>query len=66
MVSVGNYDNNYLNYAVKLLDAEMQKVNSTFVFAYYNADHFLVELPENMKSGKEFLERRYQKWLEHH
>lgn len=66
MVSVGNYDNNYLNYAVKLLEGEMQKVNSTFIFAYYNSDHFLAELPENMKTGKGFLERRYQWWLENH
>ncbi|MET1056897.1 MAG: alpha/beta hydrolase-fold protein [Pedobacter sp.] len=64
MVSVGTYDNFYLNHSVKLLDSEMQKLNSTFVFAYYNADHFLVELPENMKAGKEFLEKRHQLWLE--
>jgi hypothetical protein len=64
MVSVGNYDNFYLNSAVKLLEGEMKKLNAAFTFAYYNSDHFLVELPENMKSGQEFLEKKYQKWLE--
>ena len=51
MVSVGNYDNFYLNYAVKPLDGEMHKLNSTFVFAYNSGDHFLVELPEHIKDG---------------
>ena len=66
MVSVGNQDNFFLNYAVRLLDGEMQKLNSTIIFAYYTGDHFLVELPENMKAGNIFLERRYQLWLESH
>jgi len=63
MVSVGNQDNFYLNFSVKLLDGEMQKLKSNFVFAYYTGDHFLVELPDNMKEGNIFLEKVYQKWL---
>ena len=66
MVSVGNEVSFYLNYAVRLLEGEMKKLNTNFVFAYYTCDHFLVELPENMKVGNQFLEKRCQLWLQGH
>jgi hypothetical protein len=62
MISVGNQDNFLLNYAVKLLDGEMKKLNSTFVFAYYPGDHFTVATPEFFKEGNGFLEKRYLQW----
>lgn len=63
MVSVGNQDNFLLNYAVRLLDGEMKKLNSGFVFTYYAGDHFTIATPEFFKDGNGFLERRYQQWL---
>lgn len=63
MISVGNQDNFLLNYAVKLLDGEMKKLNSAFVFSYYPGDHFTVATPEFFKDGNGFLEKRYQQWL---
>ena len=63
MISVGNDDNFLLNYAVKLLDVEMKKLNSAFVFAYYPGDHFTVSTPEFFKEGDEFLEKKYRQWL---
>ena len=41
-VSVGEQDNFYLNSAVHLLDTEMKKLNTGFVFEYYPGDHFTV------------------------
>lgn len=64
MISVGNQDNFLLNYAVKLLDAEMKKLNSAFVFAYYPGDHFTIATPEFFKDGNGFLEKKYQQWLD--
>jgi hypothetical protein len=63
MISVGNQDNFLLNYAVKLLDGEMKKLNSAFVFSYYPGDHFTVATPEFFKDGNGFLEKKYQQWL---
>ena len=63
MISVGNQDNFLLNYAVKLLDGEMKKLNSSFVFAYYPGDHFTIATPEFLKDGNGFLQKRYQQWL---
>ena len=63
MVSVGNQDNFLLNYAVKMLDGEMKKLNADFVFSYYAGDHFTVATPEFLKDGNGFLEKRYQLWL---
>ncbi|MBD1394689.1 hypothetical protein [Mucilaginibacter glaciei] len=62
MISVGNQDNFLLNYAVKLLDAEMKKLNSSFVFTYYPGDHFTIATTEFFKDGNSFLENQYQQW----
>jgi len=64
MISVGNQDNFLLNYAVKLLDGEMKKLNSAFVFAYYPGDHFTIATPEFFKDGNGFLEKKYAQWLD--
>jgi hypothetical protein len=58
-VSVGNQDNFLLNYAVHLLDDEMKKLNSKFIFAYYPGDHFTVSTPEYRASGYQFLQQKY-------
>ncbi|HVS92114.1 MAG TPA: alpha/beta hydrolase-fold protein [Mucilaginibacter sp.] len=58
-VSVGNQDNFLLNYAVRLLDDEMKKVNAGFLFAYYPGDHFTVYTPEYRAAGYRFLEQKY-------
>ncbi|WP_448700535.1 alpha/beta hydrolase-fold protein [Mucilaginibacter sp. AW1-3] len=62
-VTVGNNDNFLLNYAVTMLEGEMKKLNSGFVFAYYPGDHFTVATPEFFKAGNEFLQVKYQQWL---
>jgi len=46
-----------------LLDGEMKKLNSAFVFAYYPGDHFTIATPEFFKDGNGFLEKKYQQWL---
>jgi hypothetical protein len=48
-VSVGEQDNFYLNSAVHLLESEMKKLNTGFVFEYYPGDHFTVSTPEYEK-----------------
>lgn len=58
-VSVGNQDNFLLNYAVRLLDGEMKKLDAGFVFAYYPGDHFTVSTPEYRAAGYRFLEQKY-------
>jgi hypothetical protein len=63
-VTVGNQDNFLLNYAVTLLEGEMKKLNSAFVFGYYTGDHFTVSTPEYTKAGNQFLEKKYQEWLD--
>jgi len=65
-VTVGEQDNFLLNYAVKLLDGEMKKLNSSFVFGYYPGDHFTVSTPEVLQIGNQFLEKKYQEWLANH
>jgi hypothetical protein len=65
-VTVGEQDNFLLNYAVKLLDGEMKKLNSSFVFGYYPGDHFTVSTPEVRAIGNQFLEKKYQEWLANH
>ena len=62
-ISVGNQDNFLLNFAVKLLEAQMKELNSTFQFAYYPGDHFTVSTPEYRKEGYMFLEKKYIEWL---
>lgn len=61
-VSVGDQDNFLLNYAVHLLDNEMKKLDTRFVFAYYPGDHFTINTPEYEKAGVGFLEERYADW----
>lgn len=61
-VSVGNQDNFLLNYAVHLLDDEMKKLDTRFVFAYYPGDHFTVSTPEYQSAGTKFLAERYANW----
>lgn len=62
-VSIGNQDNFLLNYAVKLLDAQMKEMNSSFQFAYYPGDHFTLNTPEYRKDGFQFLSKKYAEWL---
>jgi S-formylglutathione hydrolase FrmB len=61
-VTVGNSDNFLLNYAVHMLDDEMRKLGSPFVFAYYPGDHFTVATPQWRADGFNFLEQRYLTW----
>lgn len=61
-VTVGNQDNFLLNFAVHLLDGEMQKLETHFVFAYYPGDHFTIGTPEYQLAGSQFLEGRYAQW----
>ena len=65
-VTVGEQDNFLLNYAVKLLDGEMKKLNSSFEFGYYQGDHFTVSTPEVVRVCNLFLEKKYQEWLANH
>jgi Putative esterase len=64
-VTVGNQDNFLLNFAVHLLDGEMQKLDTHFVFAYYPGDHFTIGTPEYQLAGMQFLEARYAQWKSH-
>lgn len=61
-VSVGNQDNFLLNHAVRMLDEEMKKLDTRFVFQYYPGDHFTVSTPEYQKTGTTFLAERYAQW----
>jgi Putative esterase len=61
-VTVGDQDNFLLNGAVHLLESEMKKLDTRFVFAYYPGDHFTVSTPEYRKAGMEFLAQRYMDW----
>jgi hypothetical protein len=61
-ISVGEQDNFYLNSAVHLLDTEMKKLNTGFVFEYYPGDHFTVWTPEYRKAGEHFLVAKYLEW----
>jgi S-formylglutathione hydrolase FrmB len=62
-VSVGEGDNFLLNHAVHLLDEEMQKLNSGFLFGYYPGDHFTVYSPEYKKAGHQFLQQKYREFM---
>lgn len=64
-VSVGNQDNFLLNYAVHLLDDEMKKLNTKFIFAYYPGDHFTVSSPEYRTNGYQFLQQKYNELMTH-
>lgn len=61
-VTVGEQDNFLLNGAVHLLEEEMQKLDTKFVFAYYPGDHFTVGTPEYRKAGVQFLVAQYMEW----
>ena len=61
-ISVGDQDNFFLNSAVHLLDNEMKKLDTKFVFAYYPGDHFTVFTPEYRNSGNYFLIDKYLQW----
>lgn len=58
-VTVGNQDNFLLNYAVRLLDGEMKKLDAGFVFEYFPGDHFTIHTPEYRLAGYRFLEQKY-------
>jgi len=62
-VSVGNQDNFLLNHSVKLLEAEMKKLNSSCQFAYYPGDHFTVSTKEYRADAAKFLKAKYTEWL---
>ncbi len=62
-ISVGNDDNFQLNYAVKLLETQMFKLNSKFQFAYYPGDHFTIWTADYGKDGNRFLKQRYVDWI---
>jgi len=61
-VSVGEQDNFYLNSAVHLLETEMKKLNTGFIFEYYPGDHFTVSTPEYRKAAEHFLVTKYLEW----
>ena len=61
-VSAGEQDNFYLNTAVHLLENEMKKFNTGFIFEYYPGDHFTVFTPEYRKAGDLFLVTKYLDW----
>jgi hypothetical protein len=61
-VSVGEQDNFLLNSAVHVLENEMKKLNTGFVFAYYPGDHFTVSTPEYRNAGSYFLIEKYLQW----
>ena len=63
-ISVGEQDNFLLNYAVYLLEDEMQKLNSKILFAYYPGDHFTVLSADYIKAGSGFLKQKYKEWLD--
>jgi hypothetical protein len=65
-VTVGDQDNFLLNDAVHLLDEEMKKLDTKFVFAYYSGDHFTVSTAGYKKDGLAFLESRYAAWQKQH
>ena len=62
-VSVGENDNFLLNHAVHLLDEEMKKLNTGFIFAYYPGDHMTVSTPEYRSDGNKFLQQKYNEFI---
>ena len=62
-IAVGNEDNFFLNKSVKMLEKEMNTLNSGFKFAYYSGDHFTVTTKDYRKDGNKFLEEKYMEWL---
>lgn len=62
-VSVGKFDNFYLNRAVTLLEARLKEQHAAVQFAYYPADHFTLGTAEYIKEGYAFLNQQYTAWL---
>ncbi|NLP10786.1 esterase family protein [bacterium] len=63
-ISVGEGDNWHLYLSVHLLEEEMKKLGSTFQFAYYPGDHFILSSSRYREGGEQFLEQKYREWLE--
>jgi hypothetical protein len=61
-VTAGEQDNFYLNSAVHLLESEMKKLNTGFVFAYYPGDHFTVFTAGYRTDADHFLAGKYLQW----
>ena len=61
-VSVGTFDNFYLNHAVVLLEKRMKELNASFQFVYYPADHFTLGTHEYVDEGYAFLNQKYTEW----
>lgn len=61
-LSAGINDNYFLNTSVSLLEQEMKKLNSKFVFAYYPGDHITVQTPAYKQDQSLFLEQKYIEW----
>ncbi|RZK93321.1 MAG: hypothetical protein EOO62_32150 [Hymenobacter sp.] len=61
-VSVGRFDNFYLNRAVTLLEARLKEKNAAVQFAYYQAGHFTLGMVEYIKEGYAFLNQQYLAW----
>lgn len=63
-VSVGEQDNFNLNAAVHLLEEEMNRLHSQFVFSYYPGGHLTVFSADYRRDGIQFLEQKYREWLD--
>ena len=63
-VSVGEQDNWNLNIAVHMLEKEMQKLDSKFVFAYYPGGHSTVSSKDYRMDGMKFMTQKYKEWLD--
>ena len=65
-ISVGTYDNFFLDKSVKVLEKEMKKLNSKFEFANNPGDHFTVYTVDYRKAGYYFLATKYTQWIAQH
>jgi hypothetical protein len=45
-----------------MLDDEMKKLDTRWVFQYYPGDHFTLNTPEYQTAGATFLAERYAHW----
>lgn len=62
-ISVGKSDNFHLYQSVKLLENEMNKINSNIEFEYFPGDHFTIFTDEYQRKGMVFMEKCYNNWL---
>jgi S-formylglutathione hydrolase FrmB len=62
-ISVGDQDNFLLNYAVRVMEEEMKKLDAKFQFAYYPGDHFTVASKEYINAGNRFLQEQYAAFM---